>query len=183
MRRRALSSHRLHAQDQRPFRDAALLTRHAQRWHGGDLVRRMGRATIDPDLYQTYHSSGIVGRGGLGLQLITTSTTQTLDGLIVDARKSDDQAYRRIDLSPVPRSYRGTGRWNCRSISGRNCTVFSAKRLDTSTITPDITTFWGWTKQIESIRMKIAKREALFGKPCARPHQKRMAGRKFLFNR
>ena len=71
----------------------------------------------------------------------------------MDARKSDDQAYRRsvyrqcLDL---------IADWAVELpvYQRQNCTVFSAKRLDLNTVTPDITTFWGWSKQIESIRMK-----------------------------
>ena len=131
--------------------DAALLTDMlnagtAEIWCAG------WQATIDPDLYQTYHSSGIVGRGGSDSNYYNIDDA-TLDGLIVDARKSDDQAYRRMIYRQC---LDRIADWAVELpvYQRQNCTVFSAKRLDTSTITPDITTFWGWTKQIESIRMK-----------------------------
>ncbi len=109
-------------------------------------------ATIDPDLYQAYHSSGIAGRGGSDSNYYNIDDAK-LDEWIVDARKSDDQAYRKtvyrqcLDLIAdwaveIPVYQR------------QNCTVFSAKRIDLDTITPDITTFWGWTKGIETLKMK-----------------------------
>ena len=52
------------------------------------------QATIDPDMYQVYHSSGIVGRGGSDSNHYHIDDP-TLDQLIVDARKSDDQSYRK----------------------------------------------------------------------------------------
>ena len=110
------------------------------------------QATIDPDMYQVYHSSGIVGRGGSDSNHYHIDDA-TLDQLIVDARKSDDQAYRKaiyrqaLDLIAdwaveIPAYQR------------QNSTVFSAARIDTDTITPDITTFWSWLKEIEKVAMR-----------------------------
>ncbi len=36
----------------------------------------------------------------------------------------------------------------------QNSTVFSAERINTDTITPDITTFWSWLKEIEKVAMQ-----------------------------
>lgn len=110
------------------------------------------QATIDPDMYQVYHSSGIIGRGGSDSNHYHIDDA-TLDQLIVDARKSDDQAYRKaiyrqaLDLIAdwaveVPAYQR------------QNSTVFSAARVDISTITPDITTFWGWLREVEKVAMQ-----------------------------
>ncbi|MEM5774815.1 MAG: ABC transporter substrate-binding protein, partial [Anaerolineaceae bacterium] len=52
------------------------------------------QATIDPDMYQVYHSSGVVGEGGSDSNHYHIRDAQ-LDQLIVDARKSDDQNYRK----------------------------------------------------------------------------------------
>lgn len=110
------------------------------------------QATIDPDMYQVYHSSGIIGRGGSDSNHYHIDDA-TLDQLIVDARKSDDQAYRKaiyrqaLDLIAdwaveIPAYQR------------QNSTVFSTARVDVNTITPDITTFWGWLKEIEKVAMQ-----------------------------
>ena len=110
------------------------------------------QATIDPDMYQIYHSSGIVGRGGSNSNHYHIDDP-ALDQLIIDARKSDDQSYRKaiyrqaLDLIAdwaveIPAYQR------------QNSTIFSAERIKLDTITPDITTFWGWLKEIEKVAMQ-----------------------------
>ena len=109
-------------------------------------------AAIDPDLYQIYHSSGIVGKGGSDSNYYNIDD-MTLDQLLVDARKSDDQAYRKtvyrqaLDIIAdwaveVPAYQR------------QNCTVFSAERINLKTLSPDCTTQWSWDKEIERLEMK-----------------------------
>ncbi|MDD4312917.1 MAG: ABC transporter substrate-binding protein, partial [Eubacteriales bacterium] len=110
------------------------------------------QATIDPDMYQVYHSSGIIGRGGSDSNHYHIDDA-TLDQLIVDARKSDDQSYRKaiyrqaLDL---------IGDWAVEipAYQRQNSTVFSAERINIKSITPDITTFWTWLKEIEKVKMK-----------------------------
>ncbi len=117
-----------------------------------DLWCSAWEASIDPDLYQVYHSSGIVGRGGSDSNYYHIEDPK-LDQLIVDARKSGDQSYRKaiyrqaLDLIAdwaveIPAYQR------------QDSTVFSAKRVDIKSITPDITTFWSWLKEIEKVKMK-----------------------------
>jgi peptide/nickel transport system substrate-binding protein len=36
----------------------------------------------------------------------------------------------------------------------QNATIFSTERVDVGTIAPDITSCYGWTSEIESIRMR-----------------------------
>lgn len=108
-------------------------------------------ATIDPDMYQVYHSSSVVGEGGSDSNHYHIRDTQ-LDQLIVDARKSDDQNYRKaiykqaldilIDWAVEIPTYQR-----------QNCIVFSTQRINISTLTPDITTFWGWLNDIELVEM------------------------------
>ena len=110
------------------------------------------QATIDPDMYQVYHSSGIIGRGGSDSNHYHIDDA-TLDQLIIDARKSDDQSYRKaiyrqaLDLIAdwaveIPAYQR------------QNSTIFSAERIKLDTLTPDITTFWGWKAEIEKLEMQ-----------------------------
>lgn len=109
-------------------------------------------ATIDPDMYQVYHSSSIVGEGGSESNHYHIRDAE-LDQLIVDARKSDDQNYRKamykqaldklIDWAVEIPTYQR-----------QNCVVFSTERIKVETITPDITTFWGWLSDIELLEMK-----------------------------
>jgi peptide/nickel transport system substrate-binding protein len=109
-------------------------------------------ATIDPDMYQVYHSSGVVGEGGSDSNHYHIRDAQ-LDQLIVDARKSDDQSYRKaiykqaldiiIDWAVEVPTYQR-----------QNCVIFSTARINIDTITPDITTFWGWLNDIELLEMR-----------------------------
>ena len=108
-------------------------------------------ATIDPDMYQIYNSGNIVGLGGSDSNHYHIAD-QELDKLIDEARKSDDQAFRKavykqaLDLIvdwavEIPAYQR------------QNCIIFSTQRINIATVTPDITTFWGWMNDIELIEM------------------------------
>jgi peptide/nickel transport system substrate-binding protein len=108
-------------------------------------------STIDPDMYQVYHSSNIVGKGGSDSNHYHIAD-ESLDAYIIEARQSDDQSYRKavykqaLDLIvdwavEVPAYQR------------QNCIIFSTARVNMSTVTPDITTFWGWMNDIELLQM------------------------------
>lgn len=109
-------------------------------------------ATIDPDMYQVYHSSGVPGEGGSDSNHYHIRDAG-LDQLIVDARKSDDQSYRKaiykqaldtlIDWAVEIPTYQR-----------QNSIIFSSVRMNIDTITPDITTFWGWMEDLELIEMR-----------------------------
>jgi peptide/nickel transport system substrate-binding protein len=109
-------------------------------------------ATIDPDMYQVYYSSNAVGLGGTNSNHYHIADAD-LDTLIMDARKSDDQSYRKaaykqcLDIImdwavEVPIYQR------------QNCIVFSTERVNIDTVTPDITTFYGWATEIENIQLR-----------------------------
>ncbi|OQC13232.1 MAG: Oligopeptide-binding protein AppA precursor [Firmicutes bacterium ADurb.Bin080] len=108
-------------------------------------------ATIDPDMYQVYHSSNVVGGGGTesnhyGIQ------DDELDELILAARESADTAYRKgvykecldiiLDWAVEVPTYQR-----------KNAVIFSTVRVDMASVTPDITTFWGWMNDIEELEM------------------------------
>ena len=109
------------------------------------------QASEDPDLYQVYHSANIVGRGGTDSNHYHIADEE-LDELILQARASSDQAFRKATYSQcldmildwaveIPVYQR------------QNCVVFSARRLNVDTLTPDMTTFWGWMNGIEQLEM------------------------------
>ncbi len=109
------------------------------------------QVTIDPDMYQIYHSSNIVGLGGSDSNHYHIADAD-LDKYILDARKSDDQAYRKavykqaldviVDWAVEIPAYQR-----------QNCIIFSTERINIGTITPDITTYWGWLNDIELLEM------------------------------
>ncbi|MFT4143978.1 MAG: ABC transporter substrate-binding protein [Mobilitalea sp.] len=109
-------------------------------------------ATIDPDMYQVYYSTNAVGLGGTNSNHYHIADGD-LDTLIMDARKSDDQTYRKaaykqaLDIIldwavEIPVYQR------------QNCIVFSPERVNLDTVTPDITTYYGWLKEIEKTEVK-----------------------------
>ena len=108
-------------------------------------------ATIDPDMYQVYHSSGIVGRGGSDSNHYHIQSDE-LDQLIVDARQSDDQDYRKqvykaaldeiIDWAVEVPTYQR-----------QNIVIASTERVDIPTVTGDVTTFWGWLSEVQTMKM------------------------------
>ena len=108
-------------------------------------------STIDPDMYQVYHSSGIPGAGGSDSNHYHIQDAD-LDQLIVDARLSDDQAYRKAIYK---QALDKIIEWAVEipTYQRLNVIIFSTERINISTITPDITTFWGWMNDIELLEM------------------------------
>jgi len=103
-------------------------------------------ATIDPDMYQIYHSDNATNSNHYGI------ADPKLDSLIMKARTSDDQAFRKatykacldiiIDWAVEVPIYQR-----------QNCIIFSTERVKMDTVTPDITTFWVWWNDIEKLEM------------------------------
>ncbi len=104
------------------------------------------QATPDPDMYQIYHSEGGSNEKSYWIK------DAELDELIMMARMSTDQTYRKtlykecLDMVAdwaveIPVYQR------------QNCIIFSTERVNMDTVTPDITTFWGWANDIELLEM------------------------------
>ena len=104
-------------------------------------------ATADPDMYQIYHSEGGSNEKAYHIK------DDTLDELILMARQSMDQTFRKtlykecLDIVAdwaveIPMYQR------------QNAVIFSTQRVDMDTVTPDITPFWSWANDIEHLEMK-----------------------------
>ncbi len=111
-------------------------------------------ATVDPDMYQIYYSdiaNGGANAGGSNYEYHIQDAE--LDQLILDARQSTDQTYRKtvykacldivVDWAVEVPVYQR-----------QNCVVFSAERVDLTSIPSDITTFYGWLNEVENIVVK-----------------------------
>lgn len=109
-------------------------------------------ATIDPDMYQVYHSSGVVGAGGSESNHYHIQD-DTLDELLLAARESDDQSYRK---SVYKECLDIIADWAVEipAYQRQNCLIFSTERIAIDTLTPDITTFWGWMNDIEELELR-----------------------------
>lgn len=112
-------------------------------------------STIDPDMYQVYHSSNVVGEGGSDSNHYHIRSAE-LDQMILDARASDDQAYRKevyracldeiMDWAVEIPAYQR-----------QNIALSSTIRVDTDTVTPDVTTYWEWLAEANLIQMNEVK--------------------------
>ena len=105
-------------------------------------------STIDPDMHQVYHSSSISGSGSNHYHIADTQ----LDQNIMVARQSSDQAFRKqmykeclniiMDWAVEVPTYQR-----------KNLVCFSTERVNIDTLTPDITTYWGWMSEIETLEL------------------------------
>lgn len=104
-------------------------------------------ATVDPDMYQVYHSSNQTGSNHYRI------ADAELDSLILEARTSDDQSFRKgmykecLDIIldwavEVPVYQR------------KNCIIWSTERVNSDTVTPDITPFYNWMSEIQNMELK-----------------------------
>lgn len=108
-------------------------------------------ATPDPDMYQIYHSSNTVGKGGTDSNLYDITDAE-LDELIMVARKSSDTSFRKATYK---RCLEIIMEWGVEipTYQRQNCILFSSARINIDTLTPDITTFWGWAHDLELLEM------------------------------
>ena len=122
-------------------------------------------ATFDPDMYQIYYSDianhttdpgvgknpyGGPAQGGSNKMYCIADAE--LDNMILTARESLDQSYRKtmykacldtvVDWAVEVPVYQR-----------QNAIIFSTERVNMSTVTPDITTFYKWFAEIENIEL------------------------------
>ncbi len=112
-------------------------------------------ASIDPDMYQLYHTDSAFGAGGSDDNHGAIRDAE-LDELILAARISADQNYRKgvykealeivMDWATEIPNYQR-----------KNAIIFSTVRINLETLTPDITTYWGWLNDIELLEMNPAE--------------------------
>ena len=110
-------------------------------------------ATVDPDMFQIYHSSNRVGLPGATGSNHYRIVDAELDQLIMEARASTDQAYRKpmykecldivLDWAVEIPTYQR-----------QNAIIFATQRVNMDTVTPDITTFYGWMAEIQNLEMR-----------------------------
>ena len=122
-------------------------------------------ATVDPDIYQIYYSDVANHNGDPGVgknpyggpaqggsNKMYCIADADLDNMILTARESLDQSYRKtmykacldivVDWAVEVPVYQR-----------QNAIIFSTERVNMSTVTPDITTFYKWFAEIENIEL------------------------------
>lgn len=107
-------------------------------------------ATVDPDMYQVYHSDNANGKGTNSNHYSIEDAN--LDEMIIAARNSADQSYRKATYKECLETILDWG-VEIPTYQRQNAVVISTERVNVSTMTPDITTFWGWTNDIEKLEM------------------------------
>lgn len=109
-------------------------------------------STIDPDMYQVYHSSNIVGKPGATGSNHYHIESATLDNLIITARQSDDQNFRKTMYKQALDELMD---WAVEipTYQRKNLVCFSTERVNMASVTPDITTYWGWMAEIETLEL------------------------------
>lgn len=109
-------------------------------------------ASIDPDMYQVYYSTNIVGKGGTNSNHYHIADPE-LDSLIMEARTSDDQAFRKAEYKQCLDIILD---WAVElpTYQRENCVIYSPERINEDTMTKDITPFYGWLKEVQNVEMK-----------------------------
>lgn len=103
------------------------------------------QTTVDPDMFQIYHPEG-------GSNYQYDIDDDELSQLIMDARATTDQAFRKLMYK------------ECLDIiidwaveipvyQRQNAIIFSTERVNMDTVTPDITTFYPWWSEIQNIEL------------------------------
>lgn len=108
-------------------------------------------STPDPDMYQVYHSSNIVGLGGTDSNHYHIASEE-LDKLILDARATTDQAARKTMYKQALDILMD---WGVELPTYQRCNgfIFSTERVNVDSITPDMTPYWTWMAEIDKIEM------------------------------
>ena len=109
-------------------------------------------STIDPDMYQVYYSKNGKGLGGTDSNNYNIADPQ-LDDLIIKARKSPDQEFRKATYKQCLDIILDWG-VKIPTYQRQNLVIFSPVRVNMDTVTPDITTYWGWMNDLELLEMK-----------------------------
>lgn len=109
-------------------------------------------STIDPDMYQVYFSKNGKGLGGTDSNSYNIADPE-LDELILAARTSADQEFRKATYKQCLDIILDWG-VEIPTYQRQNLVIFSPERVNMDTVTPDITTYWGWMNDLELLEMK-----------------------------
>ena len=106
----------------------------------------------DPDMYQIWHSNNAPGKPGSTGSNHAYLIDEQLDQLIMDARTSSDQEYRKAIYKECLDIIKDWG-VEVPYYQRQEMYVVSAERVNVDTITPDVTPYWNWMNDIQNIEM------------------------------
>lgn len=108
------------------------------------------QSTADPDMYQVYHSRNAQGQNTNSnhYQIMDAD----LDQIIVDARASADNTYRKAAYQEAMEIILD---WACELplYQRKDGTIVSTERVNVDTMPKDMTPYWGWYAEIETLEM------------------------------
>jgi len=109
------------------------------------------QSTVDPDMTQVYHSSNAHGEGTNSNHYQVDD--EELDKLIVEGRGSADTEYRKSVYKDAMNIIMD---WGCELplYQRKDCTTFSSERIDISSIPQDMTPYWGWYAEVETLALQ-----------------------------
>jgi len=107
-------------------------------------------ATLDPDIYQIYHTDGLheTGTGSNNYEI----SDPDLDKAIVESRTSADTSFRKEVLKEAMDIVLDWG-VEVPVYQRENCEIFSTQRINISTLPGDMTTYYSYLKTIESLEL------------------------------
>ena len=103
------------------------------------------QTTLDPDMFQIYHSEG----GSAGHYRIYS---KELDELVLEARTVTDQAVRKA-LYKEALDFVVDYACEIPVYQRQDCTIYSSERVNVDSITPDQTTYYTYLNEIDKIAM------------------------------
>lgn len=101
-------------------------------------------STPDPDMYQLYHSKGSTNYYQIN--------DPELDELIIEGRHSPDQTIRKGIYKGAMEIIMDWG-VEVPIYQRSECFLISTERVNVSTLTPDMTPYWGWMSEIHTLEM------------------------------
>ena len=118
-----------------------------------DLCGSGSRSGADVEPPGSYANASGIGYPGGSNEKSYWIKDAELDDLIMQARQSTDQTYRKtlykecLDIVAdwaveIPVYQR------------QNCIILSSQRVNLDTVTPDITTYWNWYNDLELLEVK-----------------------------
>ncbi len=117
----------------------------------GEMWAAAWQATADPDMYQVYHSANVIGAGGTESNHYSIQD-DTLDKLILDARESADQSFRKATYKEAMNIILD---WAVEipAYQRQDATVISTERINVDSLPKDMTPYYGWMAEIENVEM------------------------------
>lgn len=109
-------------------------------------------ATPDPDMYQVYHSSNVVGLEGSSNSNHYQIQDEKLDELIMTARSTTDQAFRKATYKDALELIMSWG-VELPTYQRQEATLFSTERVNVDTIPGDMTPYYGWASEIHNLEL------------------------------